>query len=164
MAVKTLAFNIFSAFFSIAVVLSNWTSCALLALLAPLCSKSELASNLSKRWTQATYSDKREMQEYVKILTNMLLGMIFSEWLIDYHCYLVEAIVTITYQLLLLSSNWAIDLPDYSAFLKESEAIKMITILFYLVLGLLGLSTQMAFTIDLLKIFSYPFRALGRGC
>lgn len=79
-----------------------------------------------------------------------------------YHTFFVETIVTITYQLHLLSLNWVIDLPDYSAYLKESEGIKIITILFYLLFGFIGLSTQISFTLDLISIFSYPFKAMRR--
>jgi hypothetical protein len=82
---------------------------------------------------------------------------------VAYHCFFVETIVTITYQLHLLSLNWAVELPDYSAYLSESEALKMVTALFYLLFGLIGLSTQITLTLDLISIFSYPFRALRRS-
>ena len=100
----------------------------------------------------------------MQILINLVVGVVFSETLIGYHYFFVETIVTITYQLHLLSLNWAIDLPDYSAFLKESEAVRMVTLLVYLLFGLIGLSTQIALTLDLISLFSYPFRAMRRGC
>ena len=93
-----------------------------------------------------------------------MIGLIFSETLISYHYFFVETIVTITYQLHLLSLNWAVDLPDYSAYLKDSEAVRMITVLLYLLFGFIGLSTQISLTIDLISVFSYPFRALRRFC
>lgn len=40
----------------------------------------------------------------------------------------------------------------------------MIATFFYFLFGLIGLSTQLSFTLDLISIFSYPFRALRRGC
>ena len=93
-----------------------------------------------------------------------MIGLVFSESLISYHYFFVETIVTITYQLHLLSLNWVIDLPDYSAYLKESEAVKITTTLFYLLFGFIGLSTQISLTLDLISVFSYPFRALKRFC
>lgn len=72
--------------------------------------------------------------------------------------------VAVTYQLHLLSLNWVVELPDYSAFLKESEGIKIITTLLYLLFGFMGLSAQICFTLDLISVFSYPFRALQRLC
>lgn len=39
----------------------------------------------------------------------------------------------------------------------------MITTFFYFLFGLIGLSTQISFTLDLISIFSYPFRALKRA-
>ena len=164
MAVKTLAFNTFSAVFAVAIVLINWMSCCVLRVVAPARRKSALAKNIINRWVRVTDAGKREIIEYVQIMINLLIGIVFSEYLISYHCFFVETIVTITYQLHLLSLNWAIDLPDYSAFIKDSEAIKMITVLFYLLFGFIGLSTQIAFTLDIINIFSYPFRALRRFC
>jgi hypothetical protein len=96
-------------------------------------------------------------------MINLILGVAFSGCLITYQSFFVETIVTITYQLHLLSLNWAVDLPDYSTVLQESEAFQMITTFFYFLFGLIGLSTQISFTLDLISIFSYPFRALKRG-
>lgn len=98
------------------------------------------------------------------MIVNLFIGIAFSETFVVYHSFLVETIVTISYQLHLLSLNWVVDLPDYSAYLKESESVKMITTLFYLLFGFIGLSTQISFTLDLISIFSYPFRALRRFC
>ena len=164
MAVKSLAFNTFSAFLAVAIVLINWLSCCVLRLLSPVQSKSALARTITNRWVRVTDAGKREIIEYVQILINLIVGIAFSETLIGYHYFFVETIVTITYQLHLLSLNWAIDLPDYSAFLKESEAVHMITLLVYLLFGLIGLSNQIALTLDLISLFSYPFRALRRFC
>ena len=164
MAVKTLAFNSFSAILAVAIVLINWMSCCVLRIISPFQSKSALAKNITNRWVRVTDAGKREIIEYIQIMINLMIGFIFSETLISYHYFFVETIVTITYQLHLLSLNWAVDLPDYSAYLKESEAVRMITILFYLLFGFIGLSTQISLTLDLISVFSYPFRALRRFC
>lgn len=162
MAVKNIAFNIFSAFFAVAIVLINWVSCCSLRVMGPMKSKSALAKNIINRWVRVSDSGKREVIEYVQIMINLIIGVMFSDYLIGYHCFFVETIVTITFQLHLLSLNWAVDLPDYSAYLKESEAVKMITILFYVIFGFIGISTQISFTLDLISVFSYPFRALHK--
>jgi hypothetical protein len=98
------------------------------------------------------------------MILNVFLGVMFAESLALYHTFLVETIVTISYQLHLLSLNWVIDVPDYSAYLKESESIKMIFALLYLLFGYIGISTQISFTLDLISVFSYPFRAMRRFC
>lgn len=162
MAVKKFAFHIFSAILAVTVVLTNWTSCVVMRILRPVQKKSRLAMNLKSRWNRVTDSGKRDIIEYIQIMINLLIGLLFSADLMAYHCFFIQTIVTITYQLHLLSLNWAIDLPDYSVYLKDSEAVKMITILFYLLFGFIGLSTQISFTLDLISIFSYPFRALRR--
>ena len=162
MAVKSLAFNTFSAILAVVIVLINWVSVGILRLIAPAQKKSALAKNFINRWVRVIDSGKREILEYIQIIVNLFLGLALCDWIIGYHCFFVETIVTITYQLHLLSLNWAIDLPDYSAYLKDSEAVRMVTILFYLLFGLMGLSTQVAFTLDLISIFSYPFKALRR--
>ena len=162
MAVKSLAFNAFSALFAVAIVLTNWLSCCFLKLVHPFQNKSALAQNFITRWVRVTDAGKKEVVEYVQILINLLIGLIFSGYLVGYHCFFVETIVTITYQLHLLSLNWAIDLPDYSAYLMDSEAVKLVTVLFFLLFGLAGLSTQLSLTLDIISIFSYPFRAMRR--
>ena len=162
MAVKTLAFNTFSAIMAVAIVLVNWISCCLLRLLTPWQRKSLLAKNITARWVRVTDSGKREIIEYLQIMINLIIGISFSEFLTGYHCFVVQTIITITYQLHLLSLNWAVELPDYSTYLRDSEALQMITTFFYLLCGFVGLSTQISFTLDLILIFSYPFRALRR--
>lgn len=162
MAVKKLAFNIFSAVLAVAVVLVNWISYGVSGVLAPWQKKSKLSQNIINRWVRVAEGGKREILEYIQIMVNIMIGVMFSTALMPYHCYLIETIVTITYQLHLLSLNWAVEIPDYSTYLKDSEAVRMITILFYLLFGLIGLSTQISFTLDLISLFSYPFRAMRR--
>ena len=58
------------------------------------------------------------------MILNLALGLMFAESLALYHTFLVETIVTISYQLHLFSLNWVIDVPDYSAYLKESESME----------------------------------------
>jgi hypothetical protein len=135
-----------------------------LRVLAPVHSKSFLAKIITNRWVRVTDAGKREIIEYVQIMINLAVGLLFSGTLVSYHSFFMETIVTITYQLNLLSLNWAVDLPDYSAFLKESESVHMVTTLLYLVFGLIGLSTQIALTLDLISLFSYPFKALMVFC
>jgi len=164
MAVKNLAFNIFSAVLAVAVVLMNWMSCCVLKVLKPVQNKSKLARIMTNRWVRVTDSGKREIIEFVQIMINLVIGVAFSGSLIASQSFFVETIVTITYQLHLVSLNWAVDLPDYSTVLQESEAFQMFTTFFYFLFGLIGLSTQISFTLDLISIFSYPFRALKRAC
>lgn len=164
MAVKKIAFNIFSAFLAVAIVLINWTSCCVLRLLRSVCNKSYLANHINARWLKVMDSGKREIIEYLQILINLAIGVLFGKTLLEYHSFLVETMVTITYQLHLLSLNWAVDLPDYSAYLKGSEAVRMVTVLLYLLFGCIGLSAQISFTLDLISVFSYPFRAMHRFC
>lgn len=164
MAVKKIAFNIFSAILAVTIVLINWTSCCVLRLLGSVRNKSYLAKNISARWLKVMDSGKREIIEYLQIVINLVIGVLFGKALLEYHSFLVETIVTITYQLHLLSLNWAVDLPDYSAYLKGSEAVRMVTVLLYLLFGWIGLSTQISFTLDLISVFSYPFRAMRRFC
>jgi hypothetical protein len=135
-----------------------------LRVLAPVHSKSSLAKIITNRWVRVTDAGKREIIEYVQIMINLAVGLLFSGTLVSYHSFFMETIVTITYQLNLLSLNWAVDLPDYSAFLKESESVHMVTSLLYLVFGLIGLSTQIALSLDLISLFSYPFKALMVFC
>ena len=59
MAVKNLAFNIFSAVFAVAIVLMNWMSCCVLRMLKPFQNKSKLARILTNRWVRVTDSGKR---------------------------------------------------------------------------------------------------------
>ena len=162
MGVNRLAFNGFSAILSVTIVLMNWISVTILKLIAPFQQKSALAKIFTSRWVRVADSGKREILEYLQITVNLAFGLVLCDWIIGYHCFFVETMVAITYQLHLLSLNWAVDLPDYSAFLKESEAVRMVTILFYLLFGFMGLSTQIAFTLDLISVFSYPFRVLRR--
>lgn len=162
MAVKSLAFNTLSAILAVAIVLVNWTSVCFVRMMGKARGSSQLAGNMVTRWVRVSDAGKREIIEYLQVMINVLLGLAFSEYLVSYHFFLVETIVTITYQLHLLSLNWAVDLPDYSAFLKESEAVRIVTVLLYLLFGFIGLSTQVALTLDLISIFSYPFRALRR--
>ena len=162
MAVKKLAFNIFSAVMAVAVVLVNWVSYGVSGVLRPWQKKSKLSKNIINRWSRVADAGKREILEYIQVIVNIVLGASFSAVLLPYHCYLIETIVTVTYQLHLLSLNWAVEIPDYSAYLKDSEAVRMITILLYLLFGFLGLSTQISFTLDLISLFSYPFRAMRR--
>lgn len=162
MAVKKIAFNIFSAVLAVTIVLTNWASCCVLRLLCLVQERSYLAKNITSRWRRVADSEKREIIEYIQMIINLFIGALFSKTLLEYHSFLVETIVTITYELNLLSLNWALDLPDYSAYLKDSEAIKMITVLLYLLFGCIGLSTQISFTLDLISVFSYPFRVMHR--
>ena len=76
----------------------------------------------------------------------------------QHHSYLIRAIVAISFQLHFICLNWAVDLPDYSAYLNDSESFKLVTHLLCLLFGYLGLSTQISFTLDLLCLFSFPFR------
>lgn len=100
----------------------------------------------------------------MQIIVNIILGFLLTKCLVSYHSFLIKAIVTISYQLHLFSLNWAIDIPDYSAYLNDSESFKMITSLLCLLFGYLGLSTQISFMLDLISIFSYPFRAFSTAC
>ena len=59
MAVKELAFNIFSAVLSVAIVLMNWLSCCVLRMLRPFQNKSKLARIMTNRWVRVTDSGKR---------------------------------------------------------------------------------------------------------
>ena len=61
MAVKNLAFNTFSAFLAVTVVLMNWMSVCVLRLLKPVQSKSKLARIMTSRWLRVTESVKREI-------------------------------------------------------------------------------------------------------
>lgn len=164
MAVKKLAFNLFSAILAVTIVLINWTSLCVLRLLKRVQNKSQLAHNIIGKWLRVTDSGKKEIIEYLQIIINLVIGVLLADYLLGFHVFFVETIVTITYQLHLLSLNWAVYLPDYSAYLKDSEAVRLITTLFYLLFGCIGLSTQVAFTLDLISVFSYPFRALRRFC
>ena len=94
----------------------------------------------------------------------MILGLLLTKWLVSYHSFLIKTIVTISFQLHLISLNWVVDLPDYSAYLNDSESFKLVTVLLCLLFGYLGLSTQISFILDLISIFSYPFRAFRRLC
>jgi hypothetical protein len=76
----------------------------------------------------------------------------------------IKTIVTISYQLHLISLNWVADIPDYSLYLNDSESFKMITGILCLLFGYLGLSTQFSFIVDLISIFSYPLRAVKIIC
>lgn len=164
MAVKKLAFNLFSATLSVAIVLINWISFCVLRLLKRVQNKSQLAQNLIGKWLRVADSGKKEIIEYLQIIVNLVIGVLLADYLLGYHTFFIETIVTITYQLHLLSLNWVVDLPDYSAYLQDSEAVKLIATLFYLLFGCIGISTQIAFTLDLISVFSYPFRVLRRLC
>lgn len=94
----------------------------------------------------------------------MVLGLLLTRCLVSYHSFLIRTIVTISFQLHLISLNWVVDLPDYSAYLNDSESFKLVTVLLCLLFGYLGLSTQISFILDLISIFSYPFRAFRRIC
>lgn len=100
----------------------------------------------------------------MQILVNIILGVLFTKFFASYHSFIIKTIVTVSFQLHLLSLNWAVDLPDYSAYLNDSESFKMITGLLCLIFGYLGLSTQICYILDLISIFSYPFRLLRRLC
>lgn len=93
-----------------------------------------------------------------------MLGLFLTKYLLSYNSFLIKTIVTISYQLHLISLNWVVDIPDYSAYLNDSESFKMITGLLCLLFAYLGLSSQISFIVDLISIFSYPFRALRRIC
>jgi hypothetical protein len=82
----------------------------------------------------------------------------------QHHSFLIRTIVTISFQLHLICLNWAVDLPDYSAYLNDSESFKMVTHLLCQLFGYLGLSTQMCFTVDLVSLFSFPFKLCRRLC
>jgi len=120
MAVKKLAFNIFSAVFAVVIVLINWTSVCVLRLLKRVQHNSQLARNIAGKWLRVADSGKREILEYLQIIVNLIAGVLLADSLLGYHSFFVETIVTITYQLHLLSLNWAVDLPDYSTYLKDS--------------------------------------------
>ena len=61
MAVKSLAFNTFSAIFAVAIVLTNWMSCCVLRVMRPFQRKSALARNITDRWVRVTDAGKREI-------------------------------------------------------------------------------------------------------
>jgi cell division protein FtsL len=66
------------------------------------------------RWANVSESGKREVLEYVKILMNILIGLLLSAELIVYHEYIIESVVTVSYQVNSLILNWAIEVPDYT--------------------------------------------------
>lgn len=59
MAVKNLAFNLFSAIMAVSIVLMNWMSCCVVRMLKPFQSKSKLARIMTNRWVRVTDSGKR---------------------------------------------------------------------------------------------------------
>jgi hypothetical protein len=164
MAVKNLAFHFLSAMFSVLVVLANWLSSLTLLLLNPISKQSSLAKNLSAKWSSVAAKGSSEVGGYLQIVFNIVVGVLCSKLLASYHSFLIKTIVTISFQLHLLSLNWVADLPDYSAFFNDSEAFKLITGLLCLVFGYLGLSTLISFILDIILVFSYPFRVMRTVC
>ena len=159
MAVKKFTFHFLSAIFSVLVVLANWISACIMLVLAPVSNRSSLANNISQKWLAAPQG-KKEAVGYLQIIVNIVIGVICTQLLASYHSFFIETIVSVSFQLHLISLNWVADIPDYSAYLNDSESLKMVAGLLCLVFGYLGLSTLISFMLDLILVFSYPFKVM----
>lgn len=89
MGVKTYAFNIFSAIFSVLIIIANWFGYFIHKSFSPFHLRSRMDRGTMLRWTGVSQSGKREILEYSKILVNIFLGVILSESLIIYQEYII---------------------------------------------------------------------------
>lgn len=160
MAVKDLAFNFISAILAVAVVLSNCLAAAIAVCLTPVETCSILSQLLRKRWFLVQSSHSPQILEYLQIILNVVLGLSFSASLAGYYAFLIRTMVTVSFQLQFVCLNWAVELPDYSVYLNDSESFKMATHRLCLLLGFLGLSTQISFFLDIVHLFGHPFIVL----
>ena len=133
MAVRNLAFHLLSAVLSVLIVLSNWISYTVVLVLNYLKAKSCLARNITKRWIKVLEAGKRQILQYIPIIVNIILGLYLTKYLLSYHSFLIKTIVTISYQLHLISLNWVVDIPDYSAYLNDICSLPLV---FFLIIFL----------------------------
>lgn len=95
-------------------------------------------------------------EEFVGIVAGSSLSLALSWLVVDYHGWLAGGVVTATHHVHHWFLSLVLPLPDYSQALADSVTLRVGLCYLYLLFGYLGISSQLALTLDLLFLANLP--------